>query len=184
MKQIICLWIAFCLTQYSLQAQDLVQKKFFVYNTKIRDVNHNNHEGFIATMDDTSVYLSNIKFALTFENLDLNHLEKFRYNDVSSIFLSCRKKRVTGALIGGVSGMLVGALIGYSSLKSTGPKTLGSLFDPTITGPQGALIGAAIGVGVGSVLGLILSNGRHTYKIHGKKANLDEMRERMIRTLY
>ncbi len=92
MKQIVCLLIAFCGTIQFLQAQELVQKKHIVFDTKILDARGHNYKGFIATIDDTAVYMSEKKFALTFENLDLTHLEKFGYGDISTISLRASGK--------------------------------------------------------------------------------------------
>jgi hypothetical protein len=52
MKQIICSFIVVFLTSQVLQAQELVQRKYIVYNTKIQDITGHYHEGFVATMDD------------------------------------------------------------------------------------------------------------------------------------
>ncbi len=182
MRQIISLFIVLSLTCQLLQAQDLVQKKYVVYNTKIQDINGHLHEGFIATIDDTAVYMSERKFALTFEHLDLTQLQKFNYSDISKVKLRSSGKIGRGALIGATSGLLAGVIIGYSSVPGTPPKP--SFLNPVITRGQATLIGAVVGAGVGSLIGMLCAHPWQIFKIHGKKVNLDNMRKTMISSLY
>ena len=184
MKQFFYIFIAFNLICQALPAQDLIQKKYIAYNTTITDVLGKSHKGFIATIDDTAIFISKTKFALTFENLDLSGLEKFGYARIAKVDLKSRASVTKGVLIGGISGILVGAIVGYSSVKRTGPNNLENLFEPVVTPLQGSLIGAAIGAGFGSLVGAILGHSKKVFKIKGKKDNLFEMKETMIKTLY
>jgi hypothetical protein len=184
MKPIICFSILLILTSQLLHAQDLVQKKHIVYKTTIRDIRGNQHSGYIATMDDTTVMMSREKFALTFENLNLNDLQKFGYADIVRIDLRSKAGVKTGVLIGGLTGMLAGAIIGYSSVKRTGPNHIGEIGVPIVTPAQAGLIGAAVGAGLGSLVGVILGHSHKVFKINSRKEKLADMRETMISTLY
>jgi hypothetical protein len=183
MKQTICLLIVLCMTSRVLQAQELVQKKYIIYNTRIQDSTGHFHKGFIATIDDTAVFMSESKFALTFEHLDLTHLQKFGYADISTLSLRGSGKIGRGALIGGITGFLVGAIGGVISVQGTAPK--GSIgYAPQPTPGEAALIVGVAGAGLGSLIGMICARSWKTFKIHGKKTNLDNMRETMISRLY
>lgn len=182
MKRFICSLLALCVASHALYAQDLVQKKHIVYSTKIQDFSGHYHEGFIATMNDTAIFMSERKFAMTFENLDMSQLEKFSYTELNKVKLRPSGRIGRGALIGAVSGLLTGAIVGYCSTSATPPKT--SFLNPVITRGQATLIGAVVGAGVGSLIGMLCAHPWQVFKIHGKKINLDDMRETMIRKLY
>jgi hypothetical protein len=127
--------------------------------------------------------MSERKFGLTFEHLDLTNLQKFGYADISKLSLRATGKIGRGALIGGITGFLVGAIAGVMSIQSTGPKGSAGFF-PQPTPGEAALIVGVAGGGLGSLIGMICARSWHTFKIHGKKANLDDMRETMISRLY
>lgn len=183
MKQIICLFVALCLTGYLLKAQELVQKKYIIYNTKIQNTTGHVYNGFIAAINDSTVFLSEKKFALTFENLDLAHLQKFGYGDISTISLRASGSVRRGALIGGITGFVVGALAGVMAVQTSGPKNSSGLF-PQPSPAEAALIGGFVVGGLGSLIGMICGHTHQVFQIHGKKAKLDDMREAMIRRLY
>jgi hypothetical protein len=186
MKPLLCFWILLVPTGQILHAQELVQKKHIVYQTSIRDVHGNQHSGYIATMDDSTVIMSREKFALTFENLNLNDLQKFGYAEIVRVDLHSSAGVKKGMLIAGITGMIAGSIIGYSSVKRTGPNQFGDIGigTPNVTPLQAALIGAAIGAGVGSLVGAICGHSHQVFRINGRKEKLADMREAMIRTLY
>ena len=105
MKQFFYIFIALGLICQALPAQDLVQKKYIAYHTTITDVLGKSHKGFIATIDDTAIFISKTKFALTFENLDLSGIEKFGYARIAKVDLKSRASVTQGVLIGGISGI-------------------------------------------------------------------------------
>jgi hypothetical protein len=185
MKKIFFLLMTLGFTS-QLQAQELVQKKYIVYETSMRDVAGQYHRGYIATLGDTTLFMSKKKFALTFENTDLKCFQKFGYTDIVRVDLRSSAGVKKGVLIGGITGMLAGAIVGYSSVKNTGPKQFGSvgIGSPNVTQLQGGLIGAAIGAGLGSLVGVICGHSHLKFKIHGRKDKFFDMRETMIRTLY
>lgn len=183
MKLVICLLMFFCLAGYLLQAQELVQKKYIVFSTRVQETSGHIHNGFIATMDDTAVFMTEKKFALTFEKLDLTHLEKFGYADISTISLRAGGVTRRGALIGGIVGFVTGALAGIVAVQGSAPKNSISLF-PQPSPAEAALIGGCVGGGLGSLIGMLCAHPRKLFNIRGKKTNLDDMREAMIRRLY
>jgi hypothetical protein len=83
-----------------LQAKDLVQKKYIVYNTSMQDMAGQYHRGYIATLDDTTLFMPKKKFALTFENTDLSCFQKFGYTDIVRVDLRFSAGVKKGVLIG------------------------------------------------------------------------------------
>jgi hypothetical protein len=174
------------LTCYGLQAQELVQKKYIEFDTKIHDLTGQKFKGYIATIDDTAVYLTQNEFALTFEKTDLTHMQKFGYRDISKLSIYANKVGKKGALIGGISGLVVGALIGYACTPKNPPTPhgIGYITYSGFTPGVGAVVGGSVGLVVGSILGRICAHPRSVFRIHGQKSNLDDMREAMIKRLY
>jgi hypothetical protein len=177
------IWIVCCLISHALTAQDLVQKKYIMYKTKVTDLQGLAHSGFIATIDDTAVYMTQRKFAMTFENLSLKGLQKYDVTGIDKISLRSTSSVKNGLLIGGIVGMLTGAITGYISTSNANTKQGFQIF--VITPAEATLIGSVLGAGAGCLIGAGIGALSHkVFKIKGRKENLFDMREAMIRTLY
>lgn len=164
--------------------QELVQKAHIVYNTTIKDSQGREHKGYIATMNDSTIFMSAQKFSMTFEKLDLTNFEKFGYSNIEKVSLQERKFRKS-ILIGAISGFIIGGIVTYYSTSDPAPKTLSNFQIISFTRTQSALAGAVFGAGVGCLLGAAVKGLTHkVFKIHGKRENLFEMKDKMISELY
>jgi len=178
MKLITCFCIAFCFAGQILHAQVSEQKKFIVFKTTVIDDNNVSHHGFLATMDDSTLYLSPQKFALTFEKISLKGFKGFNYNQISVVNLQRKGSTGRAMIIGGVTGLLVGAIIGASQPVNAGGFN-------TIARPLDGIIGAAIGGGIGCLLGAAISTlSKKVFVIGQQKEKLNNMRKTMISRLY
>jgi hypothetical protein len=168
------------------QAQELVQKKHIIYSTSIRDFQGKEHRGFIATMDDSTIFMSAQKFTMTFDDLDLSSFQKYGYANIDKVSMRAGGHMKRSVLIGGIGGILVGGIVGYSSMNGENPQPQSfeiELFKVTRT--QATLIGAAVGAGVGCLIGAAIGGlSNKVFKIKGKKHNLFEMKDTMIGILY
>jgi hypothetical protein len=166
--------------------QELVQKKHIVYNTIIKDLNGKEYKGYIATMNDSTIFMSAQKFSMTFEDLNLNNFQKYGYAEIDKVSLKTYGKMKRSLLIGGISGILVGSIVGYSSVSANPKPTTGFEIDLIkVTQGQATLIGAVIGAGVGCLAGAIIGGiSNKVFKIKGKKQHLFEMKDTMIGELY
>ena len=167
-------------------AQELVQKKHIAYSTAIRDFQGKEHKGYIATMSDSAIFMSAQKFTMTFDELDLSKFQKYGYANIDKVKMRAAGTMKRSLLIGGIGGILVGSIIGYSSVSDNPPQNTGfdiPLFKVTRT--QATLIGAVVGAGVGCLVGAIIGGvSNKVFKIKGKKQNLFEMKDTMIGVLY
>jgi hypothetical protein len=183
MKKIAAIWIVCCLFNQTLPAQDLVQKKYIIYKTTITGLHGTNYKGFIATMDDTTVYMTKRKFALTFEYLSLKGLQKYDVSEIDRISMRSASSVKNGLLIGGIGGLLTGAIAGYVSTSNTNYKQGFQIY--LVTPAEASLIGAVVGAGAGCLIGAGIGALSHkVFKIKGKKENLMGMHEAMLSTLY
>lgn len=183
LRFLILLLIAAC--RFS-QAQELVQKRHIVYSTSIRDFQGKEHRGFIATMDDSTIFMSAQKFTMTFDDLNLSSFQKYGYANIDKVSMRVGGHMKRSVLIGGIGGILVGGIVGYSSMNSENPQTTGFQVDLfKVTRTQATLIGAVVGAGVGCLVGAAIGGLSHkVFKIKGKKHNLFEMKDTMIGVLY
>lgn len=165
-------------------AQELDQKTHKVYCTTLKDVQGKEYKGYLATMNDSTIFMSSQKFSMTFEKLDLNNFQKYDCSNIEKVSLQERRFRKS-VLIGAISGFLIGGIFTYYNTNDPAPKTLSNFQIVSFTRTQSAIAGAVIGAGVGCLLGAAIKGLTHrVFKIHGKRENLFEMKDAMIGELY
>src|SRR5277367_609252 len=113
MKQIFSFFILFNLTNQTIHAQVSPQKKYIIFKTKVIDIHNIIHKGFIATIDDSALYLAPKKYALTFSNIDLDGFSKFNCREIRKVILHKKGSIKRGMITGGQVGASVGVIIGF-----------------------------------------------------------------------
>jgi hypothetical protein len=155
-----------------------VQIRYIVFKTTLVDMHNITLRGFAATMDDSTLFMSREKFALTFEKVDLDAFQKHNYNEIKQVRLQRKGSVGRGILLGSLGGFLVGALVGAAQ-----PVQQSFLSEVNTEGNVigGAFTGAAVGCLVGAAIGAL---SHKVFTINGKRENLVKMQEAMIDRLY
>jgi len=129
--------------------------------------------GFLATIADSSVFLSNTPAVLQFRFVNTN-LEKLNYRKIMEIKLQRKGSVGKGVLIGSLTGMLAGAIIAAVTYKAPAPNYWNHFkYTEGETVFAGALFGAIVGAGTGAIFGAI---SYRKYLINGNWENLEEMK--------
>jgi uncharacterized membrane protein YeaQ/YmgE (transglycosylase-associated protein family) len=152
-----------------VNSQDAVLKptvyKAYIYQPHLRSI-----RGYLVTIKDSSLFLSQNKIPLSFANANLAYSEKFDYKSIQKVKLSRPKVLGRSILIGAIAGIIAGAIIGYASGDDSGWFAL--------TAADKAVVGGLIGAGAGTLIGA--SIGREAEKkflINGDWKSLEEMKE-------
>jgi hypothetical protein len=175
MKQVFGFFILFNLTIQILQAQHTSKKKSIFFKTRVIDFQNVSHKGYIATLDDSTLFITPKKIAITFEKVNLNGFSKFNYSEIRKVNLHRTGRIVRGMILGGKIGLSAGLILGFShpaqSVLSNAQVVNGFLL-AFLGGGVGCLSGAAIGA---------LSN--KVFHINGRQDKLNEMEDKIISQL-
>lgn len=127
--------------------------------------------GYFVTIQDSALYLSPRQMPTNFINPHLGTLQKIDYRNLVSAKLYSRKKNVLTILLCTVAGAGIGALIGQAGGNDT--SNLG-LFG---SAGEKAAIGALIGGGAGSLIGIVISKSQEKhFLINGEWKSLQDMK--------
>jgi hypothetical protein len=130
-------------------------------------------EYFVA-IGDSSLDVSGKKMPVNFASADLNLLQRIDYRSLESAKIYQRNKNALTILLCAVAGAGVGALIVQAGGNDSG------LF--ALDAADKAIIGALIGGGAGSLVGLAIAKGQEkNFLINGQWKSFEEMKEWMIK---
>jgi hypothetical protein len=173
--------ISFFMMQ-TIKAQDTLVKPSQYQDTLVKPVQYNVAikltkdfhagvvKGYLATIKDSSLYISQTAVPLSFSNMNVTYLQRVDYKTVNSVKLYNRSKKSTIFLISIFTGIVVGALIGYASGDDTGWFALNA--------GEKAVVGGLLGAGAGSAVGGIIASGTEKkFLINGEWESLQEMKE-------
>ena len=105
--------IAFAALQFSVCAQDAPQK-FKKFKVNVFHGKNKISSGFLLPLSDTVVRVVKHASAINSKALD-NYYRDFHYSDINRITVTTKGAVGKGLLIGTLTGMTVGAMIGYMS---------------------------------------------------------------------
>jgi hypothetical protein len=149
-------------------AQDTALKTA-VYRAYVYHPHRLRTKGYLVTITDSSLYISQNKMPLNFGRVNLSNLEKFDYKSLTQVKVATPHGKGNALIIGAAAGIVIGAIIGYSGGNDSG------WFGLTAGGK--AFIGGIIGGGVGCLVGGIVSTGTETrYFINGEWQSLQDMK--------
>jgi hypothetical protein len=154
----------------SVNSHDTVKYQHIYSAYVFRPGHRSPDKGFLVTIQDSSLYMSQAKSPISFGNVNLTSLEKFDYRYIQKVVV--RKPGVVGRsiLIGVIVGVAAGALIGYSLGSDHGFLALDA-------GGK-AVVGGIIGAGAGTLVGGIIGNAsQKKFMINGEWKSLQEMKE-------
>jgi hypothetical protein len=152
-----------------LKSQDTLEKPRY-YNTAISQLNTKAQKGYLAAIQDSSLYLTLIRMPLRFSQVNVTDFYKIDYKSLLIVRLSNSRQIRTSFLVSIALGIAAGAIIGYSQGSDKG------LFALDAGGK--AVVGGIIGGGVGAAIGSIIAqSSKKKFLINGEWKNLEEMKE-------
>jgi hypothetical protein len=171
MKTIAQLILLVFVYQVSFAQKDSSKNTRYRCTIKLLEQN-NNVRGEIYETGD-SVLL--IKSMVNNSNLKIDRSDNLIHmpvTEIDMIRLNRKGKSGEGFLIGGLSGMVIGAILVLASPDpKPDPQAQGWDFSPSLSPGNKALIGGIIGFLPGAIIGSIISSAKITIPIHGKKEN-------------
>jgi hypothetical protein len=149
-------------------SQDTISKPVF-YRAYIYQAHQSTIKGYLATIQDSSLYISQNIIPLSFGEVNTIHLEKFDYKNIIRVKVAKPHVRSRAVLIGVGAGIIIGALIGYSGGNDTGWFGL--------TAGSKAFLGGLIGGGAGCLVGAVIgNNAEKKFMINGEWQSLQDMK--------
>jgi len=154
---------------------DSVPEKKLIFKTTVSILDSSVFQGYLSSISDSTIIASRDQiYAGIRSNSSTGKL--FHYSNVDQI--SFRRKGSTGrgVLIGAVSGLVIGTIIGYASYQEP-PHEPDALFyfdfGPGVDAAAGGTVGMLSGAVIGGLIGHFASK---TFVIKGKKEKLRDAR--------
>jgi hypothetical protein len=173
MKQISFL-IATILLVSSTYAQEDRRPKRMTLKLTVTDSIQRVDYGYLASLADSGIVMlkSPVVFDHTIANPNSNIIS---YQNISQVTIKRKGGVGRGILIGGLSGLALGGIIGYISYKPTNCEGAIICFDfgPGADAAAGASLGIVAGAAIGGIIGALA---KKTWTIGGKKARFDNMK--------
>jgi hypothetical protein len=136
-------------------------------------------QGYFVTIEDSSLFVSASKMPINFMNPELGSLQRIDYRNLESAKIYQRQKNVLTIVLCTLVGAGIGALIGHGSGNDSNNFNAQTLV-PLDAG-QKALIGALIGGGAGSLIGVVITKAQEKkFLINGEWKNLEEMKATLV----
>jgi hypothetical protein len=175
MKSIIICCLLFLFLQ-TVKSQDSLAKPV-VYNMVVKPFKSAVFKGYLATIADSAVYLSQLKTPVSFARTDVSDLQRISYKNIDFVQLYNRKKRTTTIVVSVLVCAAVGAIIGGASGNDPGSDWLLGL-----TAGEKAVVGAVIGAGTGAIIGTVVTQAsKKKFLINGEWKTLEEMKASLQR---
>ena len=138
--------------------------------------------GYLAAMADSGIVM--LKSPVVFDQqLSTSTSNLIPYQNITQVTVKRKGSVGRGILIGSLSGMFLGGVIGYISYKPVNCE--GSLicwdFGPGTDAAAGASIGTLAGAAIGGIIG---SLARKTWTIGGKKDRFYDMKSSVMDMTY
>jgi len=138
--------------------------------------------GYLAAMADSGLVM--VKSPVMFDQqLSTTPSNLVPYQNISMVTVRRKGSVGRGILIGGLSGMFLGGVIGYISYKPVNCE--GALFcldfGPGYDAAAGASLGSLAGVVIGGIIG---SLAKKTWIIGGKRNRFDDMKSNVMDMTY
>jgi hypothetical protein len=161
------------LFQQPVLSQDtLVKPK--VYSLVVNQFRIKAVKGYLATIQDSSLYVSQSLVPVSFAGMNTDNLRKIDYKSINFVKIYDRKKTKRTFFICAITGLVAGASIGLASgsTQSHGYESIG------LSAGAKAIIGGLIGFGLGSAVGGIINQSKEErFLINGEWINLQVMKE-------
>ena len=158
---------------------DTLPIKLHTYKVSVYNFNKQSNFGYLAEINDSVLLLSPTEVRYNPIYSDSKNTKSFNYIDISSIKIRRTGTTGRGILIGAVSGLVTGAIIGFAD----GDDPPDPFFSYTAgekaiaVGAMGSVVGAVIGGIIGGVV-------KKKFTIHGKKKKFDHLRMKLLEKAY
>ncbi|HYJ39110.1 MAG TPA: hypothetical protein VEV87_10855 [Chitinophagaceae bacterium] len=181
MKQISFL-IGFTFLLVSSFAQDSRTPKRVTFRLAITDNIQRVDYGYLAALADSGIVM--LKSPVVFDHALANaNTSVISYQNLSEVSIKRKGSVGRGILIGGLSGMFLGGVIGYISYKPTNCQDAIICFDfgPGTDAAAGASLGTVAGAAIGGIVGALA---KKRFIIGGKRDKFQQMKESVIDMAY
>ena len=181
MKQISFLFLSILVVTAGL-GQENRKPKRMTLKLSITDSIQRVDHGYLAALHDSGVVM--LKSPVVFDQqLSSTTTNLIPYQNITRASVRRKGSVGRGILIGGLSGMFLGGIIGYASYKS--PNCEGAYmcwdFGPGTDAAAGASVGTLAGAAIGGIIGALA---KKTWTIGGKKNRFNEMKTSVMDMTY
>jgi hypothetical protein len=165
-------------TSYSIGQQNPPLRKL-TYKISITDSGMRELEGYLFNATDTSLKVSHWPVKFGFDAALKDNFKEVPYHQISEIKLKRSHSAGRGALIGTVTGLVIGAAAGL--IEGDDPPE----YWFRVTAGEKALIYGALGAGGGAVIGTIIGAiAKKKFIIGGNKEKFDAMKQNVMNKAY
>ena len=181
MKQVSFLILSLLLATTTF-SQEQGRPKRITLKVKLMDSIQRVEYGYLAAMADSGIVM--LKSPVIFDqHLSSNTASLVPYQNITQITVRRKGSVGRGILIGGLSGMFLGGVIGYISYKPVNCEGTWFCMDfgPGYDAATGASIGTLAGAAIGGIIGAVA---KKTWTIGGNKNRFHEMRSNVIDMTY
>ena len=158
-------------------SQESMRLKKMTLRAKIGLINGNTEHGYLQKVDDSLLVISSesLHFGTPIPNHAIS--KQFHYYDINSLVLKKPNAGGKTTAIGAISGLVIGALIGFTQEQNSSGKMHMEGVSTAAYGIVGCLIGAGIGVSLTPLI-------KRKYKIGGRNNDYDAMRVDVLNWTY
>ena len=157
---------------FPTHAQDSTQHKHIAFKVRLTNLHSANYAGFLATMDDSAIYVSAQSLKFSFTQTNVSDLQKFGYQELGKLQIQRKNSIGRGFLFGAVCSF---AAIEIYILATAGQQSVYN-FNTTEKTIFFAIPGAILGGLFGMTIGALIHK---TFVINGMQANLQAMKSEM-----
>jgi hypothetical protein len=157
---------------FPTHGQDSTQHRHIVFKVRFTNLHSANYAGFLATMDDSAIYVSAQILKFSFAHTNVSDLQKFGYQELGKVQIQRKNSVGRGFLFGAISSF---AAIEIYILATAGQQSVYNFNSTEKTiffAIPGAILGGLIGMTIGALI-------HKTFVINGMQANLQAMKSEM-----
>jgi hypothetical protein len=181
MKQISFLLVTILLAASTYSQEGRKPKRMTLKLTVTDSIQRVDH-GYLAAMGDSGIVMlkSPVVFDQTIANVKSNIIP---YQNISQVTVKRKGSVGRGILIGGLSGMALGGIVGYITYKKPNCQDAFICWDfgPGTDAAAGASLGTLAGAALGGIIGALA---KKTWTIGGKKNQFEDMKSKVIDMTY
>ncbi len=164
--------ILLILNIFPAHAQDSTQHRFIAYKVTLTNLHSGNYTGFLATIDDSTIYISAQSLKFSFIHINVSDLQKFGYQELGKVQI--KRKNSIGR------GFLFGAIGSFTAIELYILATAGQQSVYNFTTAQKTIFFAIPGAILGGLIGMTIGSLVHkTFVINGMQANFQAMKSEM-----
>jgi hypothetical protein len=157
---------------FPTHAQDSTQHKHIAFKVTLTNLHSANYTGFLATMDDSAVYVSaqSLKFSFTHQNIF--DLQKFGYQELGKVQIQRKNSAGRGFMFGAVGSFAAIEIYIFATAGQQSVYNFNTTEKTIFFAIPGAILGGLIGMTIGAII-------HKTFVINGMQANFQVMRSEM-----